>query len=112
MYKPPIEVITHMEIQQVLEEAVSQMQTDVDNHIYQCIQKVGVDVDKEELIKALSYDRGQYEKGYADGVKEFAAKLIDMCDSPYWCVWMSDIERAAEEFRSSNAGLFGKGDDG
>ena len=29
--------------------------------------KMGVNVDKDELIKALSYDRGQYEKGYSDG---------------------------------------------
>ena len=26
-----------------------------------------VDVDKDELVKALAYDRGQYEKGYKDG---------------------------------------------
>ena len=28
---------------------------------------VGVYVDKEELIKALKYDREQYQKGYEDG---------------------------------------------
>ena len=28
---------------------------------------MGLDVDREELLKALKYDRGQYEKGYADG---------------------------------------------
>lgn len=26
-----------------------------------------VDVNEEELIKALAYDRGQYEQGYKDG---------------------------------------------
>ena len=30
-----------------------------------------VSVDKEELIKALNYDRHQYEKGYADAKAEF-----------------------------------------
>ena len=30
----------------------------------------GIKVDKEELVKALSYDRSQYEKGYADGKKD------------------------------------------
>ena len=29
--------------------------------------KMHVDVDKDELLKALAYDRGQYEKGYKDG---------------------------------------------
>ena len=30
-------------------------------------QKIGIAVDKEELIKALQYDRNQYDKGYSDG---------------------------------------------
>lgn len=34
------------------------------------IKKMGVDVNKEELIKALNYDRQQYEKGYEDGKKD------------------------------------------
>ena len=29
--------------------------------------KMAIDVDKDELIKALQYDRNQYENGYADG---------------------------------------------
>lgn len=39
----------------------------LDNEVYKAIERVGVAVDKEELIRALSYDRQQYEKGYADG---------------------------------------------
>ena len=31
------------------------------------VTKMGVMVDREELLKALRYDRAQYEKGYADG---------------------------------------------
>ena len=30
----------------------------------------GIKVDKDELIKALKYDRGQYEKGYEDAKAE------------------------------------------
>ena len=37
-----------------------------EGYIVECIHKVGVDVNKEELVKALSYDRDQYNKGYAD----------------------------------------------
>ena len=33
-------------------------------------REVGYSVDKNELIKALNYDREQYDKGYRDGVKE------------------------------------------
>lgn len=36
---------------------------------YTIEQAIGYKVDKEELIKALQYDRNQYEKGYNDGIK-------------------------------------------
>lgn len=38
-------------------------------------QSIGFDVNKEELIKALKYDREQYEKGYKDG-KENTLKCV------------------------------------
>ena len=34
------------------------------------IYEMGVSVDKEELIKALKYDRNQYERGYRGGLAE------------------------------------------
>lgn len=52
MYKSPIEII------------YGQMQTNMENNIYEAVQKYGVNVDKEELIRALQYDREQYEAGY------------------------------------------------
>lgn len=36
-----------------------------------------VDVDKEELIKALNYDRKQYEAGYNDGFIDGRKKVIE-----------------------------------
>lgn len=53
-YKSPIEVI------------MSDIHMKVEGEIYKAVQRAGVDVDKEELIKALRYDRGQYQKGYSD----------------------------------------------
>lgn len=38
--------------------------------MYEVQQAIGYEVDKEELIKALRYDREQYQKGYEDGRKE------------------------------------------
>ena len=41
--------------------------------------QVGYSVNKNELIKALNYDRDQYDKGYKDGVREtFNAELEDI----------------------------------
>lgn len=55
MYKSPIEII------------YGQMQTQIEGDILKAVQKVDIHVDKEELIRALQYDREQYDKGYADG---------------------------------------------
>ena len=50
------------------------------------IQNLGIDVNKEELIKALQYDRDQYDKGYADGYEDAhedikkLPELMDECD--------------------------------
>ena len=38
--------------------------------MYEVQQAIGYDIDKEELIKALNYDREQYQKGYKDGRKD------------------------------------------
>ena len=38
--------------------------------IYEVQQAIGYDINKEELIKALRYDRDQYQKGYEDGRKD------------------------------------------
>lgn len=36
--------------------------------MYEVKQAIGFAVDKQELIKALEYDRDQYNKGYEDGL--------------------------------------------
>lgn len=61
MYESPIEVIYSQVRTQLVEEEERQM--------LKAVHDVGVDVDKEELLKALRYDRDQYEKGFEDGKK-------------------------------------------
>lgn len=67
MYKNPINLI--------YKDYQTQMKVDVDKLILEAVQEVGVAVDKDELIKAINYDRQQYEKGYADGKKEVLDKI-------------------------------------
>lgn len=45
----------------------------VDSLIMSEVRRVGVSVNKEELVKALAYDRGQYEKGYEEATKSRGA---------------------------------------
>lgn len=61
MYESPIEM--------KMRELHSTMVETADEMIVKAVQDVGITVDKDELIKALQYDRGQYEKGYGDAME-------------------------------------------
>lgn len=60
MYVSPIHV-------NYTEPFVETLKDKFDNAVLRAVQEVGIEVDKDELLKALQYDRGQYEKGYSDG---------------------------------------------
>ena len=62
-YESPVKVI------------MGQMRMEQENNIFKAIQDYGVDVDKDELIKALQYDRDQYEKGYINGYNRKAYEV-------------------------------------
>jgi hypothetical protein len=64
MYKSPVVII------------YGQMQTKLDGDILRAVQSYGINVDKEELIRALQYDRGQYYKGYEDGKNDAMNKVV------------------------------------
>lgn len=53
-YKSPIDLI------------VAQAETEVENGILRAVQRVGINIDKDELMRALAYDRNQYVRGYYD----------------------------------------------
>ena len=42
----------------------------IEGELLKVAQEMGLVVDREELLKALKYDRGQYEKGYRDGCRD------------------------------------------
>lgn len=56
MYQSPIDVM------------IQDLRMQQEDEIFRAVQNVGVVVDKDELIMALAYDRGQYQKGYTDGL--------------------------------------------
>ena len=91
MYKSPIEKI-YSEIQ-------TQMAQEDENMIMTAIRKVGVNVDKAELIKALRYDRNQYTKGYEDGKNDVLNVVLDKI--------RGEIERKAHSGQWSDAVMYG-----
>lgn len=82
-----------------------EMQTQIEGDIYKAIQNVGIDVDKEELLKALMYDRNQYEKGYKDGyaeaIDEFAERLKADIMTNTFGFRICDIDRIAEQMKKA-----------
>ena len=58
MYEASIEII------------YGKIENQIENGIYKAIQRVGINVDRDELIRALKYDRDQYNKGYKDAMTE------------------------------------------
>ena len=44
-------------------------ETKIEGDIIKAIKSYNIDVDKEELIKALNYDRNQYKAGYKDALE-------------------------------------------
>lgn len=70
MYESPItEMISDISTQ-LIQEKENQL-------MMQMQQIIGYDIDKGELIKALNYDRDQYNKGYVDGIKA-KQELLDL----------------------------------
>lgn len=57
---------------------VGEMETKMEADTMSVIQRYGIDVDKDELIKALNYDRQQYEKGYSDRGKMIVPVVLEM----------------------------------
>lgn len=56
-----------------------------DDMVFEAVAEVGIEVDRDELIKALAYDRGQYEKGYGDGYRAAKDAIVRCKDCDCWC---------------------------
>lgn len=77
-YNSPISIISQMADEQI-KEMHKQEEAAIMSEI---TRQIGIYVDKDELIKALNYDRQQYEKGYAAGrffgIGEVKSKLVHL----------------------------------
>lgn len=60
----------------VIQQFFGEIATEMDNNVVKAVQEVGIYVDKDELIRALRYDRDQYHKGFNDGYEEFGEKYL------------------------------------
>lgn len=94
MYKSPITLITEQIQKTIIEQE--------ENDIYRAVQKYEINVDKDELIKALKYDRRQYEKGYEDALNKIKANLIEKLRAKQrGCLSLYDEYMDGEDYRQS-----------
>lgn len=71
-----------MSYQSPIEVYISQLRFDterqIEDGVIRAVRNLDIAVEKNELIKALKYDRGQYDKGYTDGYH--ADKWVNCAD--------------------------------
>lgn len=84
-----------------INQILGEMQITYENECLKAVQSVGFDVNKEELAKALMYDRNQYEKGYADAIQEFINMSWEYLGDKYldWEI-RNTIKKFAEQLKS------------
>ena len=68
-YQSPIEMIA------------TEVRTKYENDCVSICQNYGFNVDRDELAKALAYDRGQYDKGFKDGYNQALLEQQQLRDS-------------------------------
>ena len=74
MYESPIKVFQ------------GNLEMQFEGEILKAVQRADITVDRDELIRALRYDREQYQKGFDDARK--GAVPVVMCeDFKHLCVW-------------------------
>lgn len=65
MYEGPIELLYSDTFHDIAES----INNELEEKIMVSIMQVGINVNKEELVKALQYDRDQYAKGWNDAIR-------------------------------------------
>ena len=76
MYKSPVELL--------IDEIEHQIVKEQENEIYKAVVHYIPNIDREELLRALQYDRDQYEKGYADGKADAMAEIVRCKECKHW----------------------------
>lgn len=80
-----------------INQILGELQMHLEGETLKAVQNVGIDVDKEELIKALQYDRGQYEKGYKDGYADAIVEFVERITLPL--LTEEDVSRIVDEMK-------------
>ena len=72
MYNSPIKIL------------YGSTQRGIEDDVFKAILSYGIQVDKDELIRALAYDRDQYNRGFNDGIMAAADELVRCKDCKHF----------------------------
>ena len=72
MYNSPIKIL------------YGSTQRGIEDEVFKAILSYGIQVDKDELIRALAYDRDQYNRGFNDGIMAAADELVRCKDCKHY----------------------------
>ena len=103
-----IETEPERKLHEALDKHAKEIAKQYDDYVVTEVRtKLGVDIDVDELVKALRYDRDQYNQGYKDGakldigawekLKGIALELLDKYEEAELmliCETVSDIAKA------------------
>lgn len=68
-YNSPITIFEDP-METTIQKVARSIEAQEEEYIYKAVCRIGIDVDKDELRRALRYDRDQYEQGHFDGFFE------------------------------------------
>ena len=68
-YNSPITIFDDP-METTIQKVARDIEAQAEDYIYKAVRKIGIDVNKDELRRALRYDRDQYEHGRSDGYYE------------------------------------------
>lgn len=87
---PEIEIKNALEgwvspVELIYEDAKNTFLEQTDEHILaRCEAVLGVKVDRDELIKAMNYDREQYKKGFSNGYAKRDEEIVRCEDCEHY----------------------------
>ena len=79
MYESPIKLLFPR-----FDDVISDMAKKQDDMVFDAVARFGVIVDKGELLRALHYDRDQYDKGFVDGKAAAMDELVRCKDCKHF----------------------------
>jgi hypothetical protein len=93
-----------------INQILGEMQISYENECLKAVQSCGFDVNREELLRAVKYDREQYSKGYSDGYAKAIDEFVKAVESEvipgdfekmelYTFLSVSNIKKIAEQLK-------------